>query len=184
MNKNTTKKNTSNSKVKKDYCNTKRRFRVCTFTLNNFTIIEYKKIKSLNINLQKLIFQSEIGETGNPHLQGMAQDTTPRDLNSWKRLFGTNKIHIEQCRNIIGSIKYCKKKETWDSKIRYEWNNGELIADICDIAPAVIYPREIIDYRRQIIYMDNDENIDMKIAKKKFRDYINIKFEKFYFNCY
>jgi len=178
----------SKTRATKDYRNTKGRFRVCTFTLNNFTILEYEKIISLEAQLKILIFQSEIGNNGTPHLQGMAQISAARTLSSWKKLFGSNKIHIEQCRNIIASKKYCQKEDTWDSKIRFVKTDEGITTNIYDVGadaagsltiytPAI--PKEIIDYKRMMIYMDDDENINYVVAKKKFLNYTINSYDSF-----
>lgn len=163
----------SKSAATRDYRNTNKRFRVCTFTLNNFTDSEYEKIVSLNTQLKILIFQSEIGNNGTPHLQGMAQIGAARTLSSWKRFFGSKRIHIEQCRNIIASKNYCKKEDTWDSRIRYEKTSDGVVVNINEnsrsltiIEPRI--PKEIIDYKRMMIYMEGDPNINYVVAKKKF----------------
>ncbi len=91
------------------------RTRNWTFTLNNYSVDEVKRL--VHINCLHLVFQSEISESGTPHLQGMIGFKNARRFGGIKRLIP--RAHIEKCRNIWGSIEYCQKRETHDGKIRY-----------------------------------------------------------------
>ncbi len=51
-----------------------------------------------------------MGEKNVKHLQGFVQFKNQIDFNKLKKLMP--KCHLEKCRNIKASIKYCSKEET------------------------------------------------------------------------
>lgn len=188
MKNNTSQKDTRIRTATQHTRNTNKRFRVCTFTLNNFSPDEVNKILAKKSELGKLIFQSEIGENnGTPHLQGMAQHTSAKTLQSWKTFFDINRLHIEQCRNINASENYCTKKETWSGVIRFVWKNDKILINIIypelEDSKALIVrpePKTIIDYKNQQMYEEGDNTSRMN-RKKRFINFINREFMKFVF---
>ena len=69
-----------------------------------------------------LLFQKEQCPTSKrEHLQGVFCLVKGLTFNSVKKLLG-NECHIEPCKSLEGSIKYCKKEE---SRIEGPWEKGE-----------------------------------------------------------
>lgn len=98
-----------------------------TFTLNNYTDQECdilkNEIKKYGSNYR---VQSEVGESGTPHLQGFIELTTkgrPSETFSCKR------IHWEKARSDKHARKYCCKDETADNKIIWD---SEPIIKLCN----------------------------------------------------
>lgn len=91
------------------------RSRNWVFTLNNFDTNDIELLK--NIQGCKLIFQSEVGKSGTPHLQGAISFNNATHFSSMKKLLP--KAHIEKCKNWKASIKYCSKNDTYSGIIRY-----------------------------------------------------------------
>lgn len=88
------------------------------FTLNNWTNEEKDMILKICSNSsKKYIFQSEIGESGTPHLQGYIMFNKKCRP---KGLFSCDRIHWEKCRNIEASINYCRKEDTSTGEV---WTN-------------------------------------------------------------
>lgn len=179
-------KKTYSSPGKGQTRNTIRKFRVCIFVLNNFSVEEYQCILESREHLSKLVFQSEVGANGTPHLQGMAQSAIQKPISGWKSLFMCNRIHIEQCKNIQASRNYCKKEDTWDGRIRFEMWNNEIISNInanLITDQLVIYsePRDIIDWHNKMIYKEGEE-IYMEKAKSNFLKLISNDFNKWLFS--
>ncbi len=82
------------------------------FTYNvHMSIPEINEFKTLCSNSSnKWVFQQEIGENGNHHLQGFICFT--KKLRP-KSVFLTHPtIHWEKCRDVNAAIKYCQKKDT------------------------------------------------------------------------
>ncbi len=87
------------------------------FTLNNATFIDQVKLGSIgnwSRDIEQMVFQMEIGESGNQHLQGAVWfkrkirvlETVPHEL------FLTKKPHWEQTKHWKASVQYCQKKDT------------------------------------------------------------------------
>ena len=80
------------------------------FTLNGYTKEDIKGfIDSSKEIVPRYVFQEEIGENGNPHLQGYLEFTTKKRP---KSVFDNKRIHWEKCKNIKKSIIYCSKNDT------------------------------------------------------------------------
>lgn len=87
--------------------------RAWCYTLNNFTVEEYKCMKLLKCNYH--VIGKEIGELETPHLQGYIEFENPRALTALKKI--NARIHWESRK---GSPKeasdYCKKEGSfWES---------------------------------------------------------------------
>ncbi len=89
-----------------------KRCRSWCFTLNNHTKKDVISISRLfsTYKIKKLIFQEEVGENNTPHLQGVIQFENQFLFENVKLMIP--KAHIEKCRNIKASIKYCSKEDT------------------------------------------------------------------------
>ncbi len=61
-------------------------------------------------NSSYVCFQSEIGKSGTPHLQGYIEFANPRTIAGIKQLVGSSSIHLEQRRGSQAeAIGYCQK---------------------------------------------------------------------------
>lgn len=85
----------------------KTRSRNWCFTLNNYTDTHINFIKNLKC---EYVFQAEKGESGTDHLQGLLIFKEAKSFESIKKLLPT--AHIEKCKNLEASKKYCSKEET------------------------------------------------------------------------
>lgn len=89
------------------------------FTLNNYTAEDVEYLKCSNVPLcQIIMFQSEIGEEGTPHLQGWVEfQTKKRPMSVFKE---NNKIHWELMKGSVqDSIDYCSKTDTYTGEVRF-----------------------------------------------------------------
>ncbi len=81
------------------------------FTFNNYSEEDLNMFQDTNF---KYVFQKEIGESGNEHLQGTVQCFPKKRFKTLKNQFN-DKIHWEKVKDIPGSIAYCcdpsKRKE-------------------------------------------------------------------------
>lgn len=82
------------------------RSRAWCFTLNNYTQEEVDKLKLYPCDY--MLFGYEVGEEGTPHLQGFFYAGTQRVLSAIKKKT-SDRIHLENARDIPASIAYCKK---------------------------------------------------------------------------
>jgi len=85
------------------------RSRAWCFTLNNYSTQEFEDLKkSLPIDtMTQVVLGEEIGESGNPHIQGCVRFKNARSFSSLKKLIP--RAHIEICQNWDASVNYCKK---------------------------------------------------------------------------
>lgn len=87
------------------------------FTINNYTASDIEIIKEDCSNVPKLMFQSEIGESGTSHIQGWLEFKTKKRPCS---VFKSTKIHWEKMKGSIAqNILYCGKSSSHDGKLRY-----------------------------------------------------------------
>ncbi len=93
------------------------------FTLNNWTEAEKGTLKDGCQGLQYLIFQTEVGENGTPHLQGYMEFTNKRSMLGIKqRSFKIARLHLEPARGTAEQcIAYCSKDDTFDEGERYSF---------------------------------------------------------------
>lgn len=110
------------------------RSRHLMFTVNNWNPGHVEKLKgaaALEDNIKYMIFQSEIGEDGKtPHLQGYVQLKQ-----AWAAQTFVNKTKCLKawCETKVGANSdamrdYCRKDETHDSKIRYEYGEYQSVS--------------------------------------------------------
>lgn len=115
-------RNTNN----KDTATKNSRSTVWCLTINNYDSDDIEFLKSLKTKVT--CFQTEIGTSGTPHIQGCIRFGNARYFNSLKKMFP--KAHIERCRNFAASCNYCQKQDTWDGKIRFYKARDKIILDI------------------------------------------------------
>jgi len=85
------------------------------FTLNNYTDADRARIgESLGTQAEYVCYQPEVGESGTPHLQGLAIFKNPRALAGVKRLI-SDRVHLEVMRGTFAEAHaYCCKEDTRD----------------------------------------------------------------------
>ncbi len=91
----------------------RRRSRSWCFTWNNYTEKDLSHLSHpefFKMEINKMIFQEEIGENKILHLQGFIQFKNQIDFKVLKEYLP--KCHLEKCKSIKASIKYCSKNET------------------------------------------------------------------------
>ncbi len=90
----------------------RQRARSWCFTWNNYNKknLAHLAQQFSKFGISKYCFQEEIGESKNPHIQGVVNFKNPIDFNSLKKI--NSEIHWEKCKNLRASIKYCSKEET------------------------------------------------------------------------
>lgn len=81
--------------------------RAYCITINNFTDNDTEYIVD---NVDKYIYQIEKGENGTIHLQGLLYYNNAISFNSLKKKLPTT--HIEKCKDLKASVKYCSKSDT------------------------------------------------------------------------
>lgn len=86
-----------------------------TFTLNNYTETEKSHLEELMATqeslIQYLLFSTETGESGTPHLQGYIELKTRMRLGALKNLL-CSRIHLEIARGTAQeNLEYCSKEE-------------------------------------------------------------------------
>ncbi len=88
------------------------------FTLNNYSPEEIEYLKSEGCsNVPKMMFQSEVGEEGTPHIQGWLEFKTKKRPMS---VFKNTRIHWEKMKgSIAANIDYCGKTDTYTGEIRF-----------------------------------------------------------------
>jgi len=85
--------------------------RTWCFTLNNYTDDEYDRVlQVLRDHSRYGIVGKEMGESGTPHLQGYVYFTSKRHFGGVKKLFETDRIHLELARGSgEDNRRYCSK---------------------------------------------------------------------------
>ncbi len=102
-------------------CNTRKlrhkstrfRSRSWCFTWNNYTeenLSQLSQPEFFKTKIIKLIFQEEIGKENTKHLQGFVQFKNQIDFSKLKEYLP--KCHLEKCKSVAASIKYCSKEDT------------------------------------------------------------------------
>lgn len=141
-----------------EVCNTKgqtsrKKARGWCLTINTYSTDDIISMKKSPAKI--CCFQTEVGENGNPHIQGVLYYENARSFDSIKKEFP--RAHIEPMRNLQASCQYCTKNETWDYQIRY-------------------YRKD-----KKIIYDTNDKKDKKKWDEKEFLDKVKLSFESWYF---
>lgn len=92
--------------------NTKRviRARYWHITVNNYTVEDMAQWTQLLLECEKYVWQCEVGENGNNHIQGHIGFKNPRGFEGLKKALP--RAHIERVRNVKASEAYCQKAQT------------------------------------------------------------------------
>lgn len=106
------------------------RYRTYCFTLNNYSCADVQLLKNLKFKL--LVFQSEIGNSGTQHLQGVIKFKDAKTFTAVKKILPAG-CHIEKCRNLNASINYCNKQNTWDGQHRFHATDSGININVCEI---------------------------------------------------
>jgi len=89
------------------------KFRAWSFTLNNYTPLEYANIIINYHEYKYCVIGREIGEEGTNHIQGYVYFKNPRHFEGVKSILG-NRIHLEYSKgNAEQNFKYCTKEGNW-----------------------------------------------------------------------
>lgn len=116
-------------------------------TINNYTQEDINIIISINCNY---VFQEEQGESGTKHIQGVLMFKNARTFTSIKKILP--RAHIEICKDVKSSIRYCCKSET---------RIGDIYANI-----SLDEYREEDDDSQQVIEpLSFEETIKMNLMK-------------------
>lgn len=86
------------------------RARIWSITINNYTVEDMTQLTELTQSCSYYVWQEEVGENNTPHIQGHLEFKNPRTLNSLKNKLP--RAHLEKCRNVEASRKYCEKSES------------------------------------------------------------------------
>jgi len=96
--------------------------RAYIFTLNNYTDEEEKSIQELSATY--LVYGREKGESGTPHLQGFIKFPNARSFDAVLKLLP--RAHIEVCKRVADSIRYCKKDgDVFEKGVEPQKNGGD-----------------------------------------------------------
>lgn len=91
------------------------------FTLNNYSIDDYKRIETIDRSIVPIIVgQSEVGEEGTPHLQvTFSYAKKGRPITIFRELLGHSRCSFRKVRNLSATREYCCKDDTHDKVWRY-----------------------------------------------------------------
>ena len=137
------------------------RIRNWFLTINNYTQEDIDIIISINCNY---VFQEEQGESGTKHLQCVLMFKNARTFTSIKKLLP--RAHIEICKNVNDSIRYCCKSET---------RIGEIYSNI-DLSD---YREENDDSQQVIEPLSFEEIIGMNLMKEIYAPDPDPEFDEF-----
>lgn len=91
------------------------RARCWALTINNYTQDEVNELLKLKNKLDDYAWQSEVGESGTPHLQVALKYHNPIEFNTLKKLFP--RANIQKAENWQALRNYCSKTDTSDGEI-------------------------------------------------------------------
>lgn len=97
------------------------RARSYVFTLNNYKDEDIEHLKAADCKY--LVFGKEVGEQGTNHLQGTIQYKNAKVFSTVKKDVG-ERAHIEICKSLLDSVKYCKKDGDWFEKGQVPTDGG------------------------------------------------------------
>lgn len=96
-----------------------KKVRAWCFTVNNYGESDLHELKLLrDLKPSRLVYQSEIGSSGTPHIQGVVYFKHARHCGGVSKLL--KRAHWEQCDNVYAQYTYCSKKESSDGLIQYD----------------------------------------------------------------
>jgi len=103
------------------------RLRVWVFTLNNYVECDCNHILSLvPRGIAKWVaFAKEVGAGGTPHLQGIISFPRPMRMNTAKRMFQNNKVHIERCVSVTDYFQYIRPLSKGGVSREYSFGEGK-----------------------------------------------------------
>jgi hypothetical protein len=103
------------------------RSRSYVFTLNNYT--EPEELYVQGVECEYLVYGREKGESETPHLQGFIKFRNARTFNAMRKMFP--RAHVEICRSVGDSIRYCKKDgDIFEKGIEPQKNGGDKMEEI------------------------------------------------------
>lgn len=95
------------------------------FTTNNWDEKDKEDIKVFAQKCSIFVCQSEVGEKGTPHIQGVFKFDKKIRFSGLKKIF--QKSHFEKCISFHNTIEYCRKNETFDGQWRLEKGVAESV---------------------------------------------------------
>lgn len=143
------------------------------WTLNNYTEVEIVNIQKAAESecVRYVVFGKETApETKTPHLQGYTEFKSAQRIVQIKKLFATDRIHLEACKGTaLENIKYCKKEGNfWEHGTAAKSQNEkyEALVNECKISdiPTITekFPEETIKNRNAVM-----ATIDMFAMKRR-----------------
>jgi len=125
---------------------------VC-MTLNNYSTVEYDNILNVSSKCKYLIVAKEVGESGTPHLQMYCEFPNPKTYAQIKKMFLSDRFHIETRRGTaLQASDYCKKDDDfiefgelskqgsrtdWAQAVESLTNTNESIIEIIQAQPQL-----------------------------------------------
>lgn len=97
------------------------------FTINNWTEDDKQGLREIK-GVKYVVFGDEVGSSGTPHLQGTICFRSPRHFPAVSKLLP--RAHVEVCRDVGGSIRYCKKDGKYEEMgVEPEKNGGDKLTE-------------------------------------------------------
>lgn len=104
------------------------RSRAYVFTLNNYTEEEELYLQR-ELECQFLVYGREKGASGTPHLQGFIYFGNARSFSAVRKLLP--RAHVEVCKRVADSIRYCRKDgDVFEKGIEPQKNGGDTALEI------------------------------------------------------
>lgn len=129
------------------------------FTLNNYTNEDIERLRGVADNFAYIIWGKEVGESGTPHLQGMAQLKKVTKFNTVKNMIG-ERAHLEKMRGTAQQARdYCAKDGDFEEhgELRHERQRTDLRTAIEQLdgvssirQAAIVVPEIVIKYPRGV----------------------------------
>lgn len=123
--------------------NSNTKVRAFCITINNPIKDDHDVIRSF----EKYVYQLEKGENGTVHIQGLIYNKNPMSFESLKKKLV--RAHIEKCRDMEASIKYCSKE---DSRIEGPFVKGFTIPKPLNI----LKESQLYKWQNKVIDLIND----------------------------
>lgn len=124
------------------------------FTWNNYPENAVDLLDTLVSKCSVLVYQTEVGESGTPHIQGC--------FNLLKKSRGTslglpNTIWFKKCDNLDASCGYCSKDKTYDGKARFIKGYVKIVE------PKILSYEQLYPWQKEIEDLLKIEPDDRKI---------------------
>ncbi len=136
--------------------NMRNRSRSWCFTWNNYTVENLSHLSHpdfFKTEIVKLIFQEELGKENTKHLQGFVQFKNQIDFSKLKEYLP--KCHLEKCKSVAASIKYCSKEDT-RSGTRYTYGIASKELSKKKIPP--LSEEEVLANMKELAYRECETN--------------------------